>query len=155
MIRELITRFNRSLSERMVSLRRRHTAPVKIWFDAELNTERSREMARAACIVGETVDVSRTGIGFLVPAIRVKEKYLVNQDRKLNVEIDLPAGKIYMRVIGKRYEKVGQHISTERFLVGAHILKLSGPDKELYETFLRGSTRRAKGSTASFELGID
>ena len=154
MIRELIAKFNRSLSERMVSLRRHHKAPIKIWFDPDINTERSREVAQAACVLGETVDISRTGIGFTVPSIRVKEKYLVNQERNLNVEIDLPSGKVVMRVIGRRYEKVGVHISTERFLVGAHILELSGASKEMYETFLRYGNRRTKGST-SLELGID
>src|SRR5262245_29192719 len=131
MIRELITRFNRSLSERMVSARRRHKAPIKVWFDAEMNTERSREQARAACVLGETIDISRTGVGFLVPSIRIKEKYLVGQERQLNVEVDLPNGKVYMRVLGKRYEKVGVHISTERFLVGAHIISLEGGDREV------------------------
>jgi PilZ domain len=155
MLRELINKFNSSLSERMVSSRRRHKAPVKIWFDAELNTERSREQARAACIYGETVDISRTGIAFLVPSIRVKEKYLVGHQRDLNVEIDLPTGKIFMRVIGKRYEKVGIHISSERFLVGAHIISLSGEDRENYETFLRNGTRRAKSPSAGFELSAD
>ncbi len=155
MIRELITKFNRSLSERMVSSRRHYKAPVKVWFDPEMNTDLSRERAIAACILGETVDISRTGIGFLVPSIRVKEKYLVGHERPLNIEIDLPTGKVYLRVMGRRYEKVGMHLSTERFLVGAHILRLEGTDKEIYETFLRNGNRSAKGRTASFELGVD
>src|SRR5688572_6318117 len=134
MIRELITRFNRSLSERMVSSRRRHRAPMKVWFDPDSNTERALHLARTQCILGETVDISRSGIAFLVPSIRSQEKYLVGQERSLNVEIDLPTGKVQMRVIGKRYEKVGVHISTERFLVGAHIETLVGTDKEMYET---------------------
>ncbi len=155
MLRELINKFNRSLSERMVAPRRSHTAPIKIWFDPELDTERSREQARAACIYGETVDISRTGIGFLVPSIRVKEKYLVGHERDLNVEIDLPTGKVYMRVLGKRYEKVGIHVSTERFLVGAHILDLSGQDRENYDAFLRNGNRRPKRGAAGFELSAD
>ena len=155
MIRELIAKFNRSLSERMVSSRRRHTAQIKIWFDPDINTERAREAARTACILGETVDISRSGIGFIVPSIRVSEKYLVGQERKLNVEIDLPTGKVFMRVLGCRYEKVGVHISTERFLVGASIQELSGVSKEMYETFLRYGSRRQKGTAAGLELGID
>src|ERR1051325_11055250 len=111
MLRELINKFNRSLSERMVAPRRNHTAPIRVWFDAEVDTELSRERARAACIYGETVDISRSGIAFLVPSIRVKEKYLVGHDRDLNIEVDLPTGKVYMRAMGKRYEKVGVHIS--------------------------------------------
>lgn len=155
MLRELITKFNRSLSERMVSLRRRHTAPIKVWFDPDMNTELGRERARSACILGETVDISRTGIGFLVPSIRVKEKYLVGHERKLNIEIDLPTGKVYMRAIGRRYEKVGVHISTERFLVGAHILSLTGADKDNYELFLRNGNRGQRQRAGALELGID
>ncbi len=155
MLRELISKFNRSLSESMVSSRRRHTTPIKVWFDPDMNTDRSRDAARSACILGETVDISRTGIAFLVPSIRVKEKYLVGHERNLNVEIDLPTGKIQMIVIGRRYEKVGLHISTERFLVGAHILNLSGADKENYETFLRKGNRGSKNVAGSLELGID
>ena len=155
MIRELITKFNRSLSEKMVSSRRNQKAPIKIWIDPDVNTERGRELAQAACVVGETVDMSRTGIGFLVSSIRVKEKYLVNQDRKLNVEIDLPNGKVNMRIIGRRYEKVGQHLSTERFLVGAHILEITGSDKKTYEAFLRKGFRVPRGKATNLNLGID
>lgn len=132
----------------MVSSRRRHKAPIKIWFDPDTNTERAKDAARSACIFGETVDISRTGIGFLVPAIRVKEKYLVGHERDLNVEIDLPTGKIFMRAMGRRYEKVGVHISTERFLVGAQILDLSGPDKENYELFLQNGNRPVRGAVS-------
>lgn len=136
----------------MVSSRRRHKSPIKIWFEPDANTDRGRNDARSACIYGETIDISRTGIGFLVPAIRIKEKYLVGQERDLNIEIDLPTGKVYMRAIGCRYEKVGIHDSTERFFVGAHILNLSGADKQNYETFLQNGNRPARGSTA-IELG--
>lgn len=155
MLRELITKLNRSLSERMVSLRRTHNAPVKIWFDPEINSEAGREKARAACILGETSDISRTGIGFLVPSIRIKEKYLVGHDRILNVEIDLPTGKVYMRAMGRRYEKVGIHVSAERFLVGAQILSLEGQDKENYETFLRLGNRRLNAAARSVEVRLD
>jgi hypothetical protein len=139
----------------MVSARRRHTALVKVWFDPDVVSEREMELAKASCIIGETVDISRTGIGFIVPSIRLKEKYLVGQERKLNMEIDLPTGKVCLKAIGCRYEKVGIHISTERFLVGAHILTLTGEDKENYELFLRNGNRRAKPAAASLELGID
>jgi len=152
MIRELITKLNRSFSKRMVSLRRNHTAPIKVWFDPDVNSELGRERARAACILGETVDISRTGIGFTVPSIRVKEKYLVGHDRMLNVEIDLPTGKVYMRAMGCRYKKVGVHISAERFLIGANIVYLDGQDKENYETFLRFGTRRMETGARSLEF---
>src|SRR5436190_6276335 len=152
MIRELITRFNRSLSERMVSSRRRHTAPIKVWFEPDATTGPLRADAIPACIMGETADISRTGIGFIVPSIRIKEKYLVGQQRNLNIEIDLPTGKVFLQAVGCRYEKVGIHISAERFFVGAQITDLSGTDRENYEAFLQDPNRPARGA-ASFELG--
>lgn len=156
MLRELISKINRSMSERLVAPRRKHSALVKLWFDADSKTERAQEAARAACIIGETIDLSRTGISFLVPSIRTKEKYLVGQERNVNVEIDLPTGKVYMKVLGKRYKKVGIHISTERFLVGAAISSLSGIDKDNFEAFLRAGDRAgAKGTAHGLELGID
>ncbi|CAN5416185.1 hypothetical protein BH10ACI3_BH10ACI3_26220 [soil metagenome] len=155
MIRELINRVNRSLSESMVPSRRRHTAPIKVWFDADTKGELARDAARAACVIGETVDISRSGIAFIVPAIRIKEKYFVGHERPLNIELDLPTGKVSMRVMGRRYEKVGVHISTERFLVGAHIISLTGADKEAYESFLKKGGRMAKRPAVGLELGID
>ncbi|HTH51110.1 MAG TPA: hypothetical protein VL501_04210 [Pyrinomonadaceae bacterium] len=58
---------------------------MKVWFDPDSETERAADAARAACIMGETVDVSKSGVAFLVPFIRVKDKYLVNQGRILNI----------------------------------------------------------------------
>jgi hypothetical protein len=147
MLRELINRFNRSLSEQMVSARRPQTSPIKVWFDPDVKSELGQERARNACIIGETVDLSKTGIGFTVPAIRVKEKYLVGQLRRLHIEVDLPVGKVYLCGIGRRYEKVGEHISTERFLVGIEITELRGGDKELYEAFLRRGPQRLPKTT--------
>ena len=155
MLRELITRFNRSLSGRLVAPRRNHKAPIKVWFDPEQTTERAAELARAACILGETTDISRTGVGFTVPAIRLKEKYLVGQQRVLNAEIDLPTGKVYLRLLGVRYEKVGIHLSMERFLVGAHIESLTGPDLEAYDAFLKNGNRRHRAAARPASIGVD
>lgn len=153
MIRELIAKFNRSLTESMVPSRRNHKAPIKVWFDPDVNSERGREAARSACILGETVDISRTGVGFVVPMIRVKEKYLVGHDRNLNVEIDLPNGKVFLQAVGRRYEKVGADAS-ERFLVGVCITNLTGQDKEIYETYLKRGNRSTR-TARTIELKAD
>lgn len=103
-------------------------------------------------ILGETKDMSRSGIGFIVSAIRIRENYLVGQERVLNAEMDLPGGKVQMQIVGTRYEQVGQHISTARYLVGARITQMTKEDREVYEYFLRHGDKRKKGSLA---LGID
>jgi len=155
MIRRLISKFNKTLSERLVSSRRKFAAPMRVWFEPEVNSPHHHEIAKNMAIPGETVDLSRTGIAFLVSSIRDKEKYLVGQDRKLNIEIDLPSGKVTMQVIGRRYEKVGVHLSMEKFLVGAHIIRLESESNAAYDHFLRNGARRAKRAAGSLNLGID
>ena len=154
MLRNFFSKLNSSLSERMVSARRRHTAPIKVWFDADVNSERGREIAMNACINGETVDLSRSGIAFLTPSIRVNEKYLVGQERNLNIEIDLPNGKVRLHAVGRRYKKVGLHVSTERFSIGAQIISFVDGGEERYIDFLTNG-RRARKVAGKLELGID
>ncbi|MEP6944898.1 MAG: PilZ domain-containing protein [Acidobacteriota bacterium] len=154
MIRNLVAKLNKSLSERLVSSRRKHIAAIKIWFEPDIRTERNRELAKTACILGETVDISRSGLAFLVPNIRLQEKYLVGQERMLNIEIDLPNGKVSLQAMGRRYEKVGIHLSMEKFLVGAQIIKIEPADEESFSHFLKNGARGRK-SAASLELGID
>jgi len=96
---------------------------------------------------GETVDLSKTGVAFMVPQIRIKENYLVGHERVLNVEIDLPGGKVRMRVLGRRYEREGVHLTNERYMVGAEIVEMSKQDRESYHQFLRyGGKGRGSGA---------
>jgi hypothetical protein len=152
MIRKLVSKLNKSLTERVVSPRKKHEVPIKIWFEPERNTAKLTMPVENLVITGETKDMSRSGIGFIVGAIRIKENYLVGGNRTLNAELDLPSGKIQMQIVGMRYEEVGQHISASRFLVGAKITKMSDDAREAYEYFLRHGNKRKKGS---FALGID
>ena len=152
MIRKLISKFNKSITERVVSPRKKYEVPIKIWFEPSKNTGRLAMPNESLVILGETKDMSRSGIGFIVSAIRIQENYLVGEGRILNAELDLPGGKVQMQIVGSRYEQVGQHISTARFLVGAKITQMTKEDREAYEYFLRHGDKRKKGSLA---LGID
>jgi hypothetical protein len=152
MIRKLVSKLNKSITERVVSPRKKYEVPIKIWFEPDKSTGRLKSPVENLVITGETKDMSRSGIGFIVGAIRIHENYLVGGGRVLNAELDLPSGKIQMQIVGMRYEEIGQHISTARFLVGAKITQMSDENREDYEYFLRHGNKRKKGS---FALGID
>lgn len=152
MIRKLISKFSKTVNERVISPRKKHEVPIKIWFAPDKNTGRLKMPLENLVITGETKDMSRSGIGFIVAAIRIHENYLVGEGRTLNAELDLPSGKVQMQIVGSRYEQIGQHISTARFLVGAKITQMSEENREAYEYFLRHGDKRKKGS---LELGID
>jgi len=152
MIRKLISKFNRTFNEKVVSVRKDFHVPIKIWLEPDRQTGKLQLPIENLSISGETKDLSATGIGFIVSSIRLKEHYLVGEGKTLNAEIDLPGGKVRMQIIGQRHEQFGKHISTAKFLVGAKITKMSEQDREAYEDFLRYGKKRMKKSLA---LGID
>lgn len=141
MIRELVSRFSRTFAERRASSRRQFSIPVKVSFAPPVNPIKIKAPADESVLHGETVDLSETGIAFAVSAIRVKEKYLVGQERLLNIELDLAGKRIAMRVLGKRYERTGIHISVEKYLIGATIMEMSDHDRAAYEHFLNNGKK--------------
>jgi hypothetical protein len=147
MIRSLVNKITGLIAERSHSPRRKCEAPIKIWFEPLNLAGIHISSAQGVYMSGETVDVSKTGVAFMVSQIRMKENYLVGQERVLNIEIDLPGGKVRMRVVGRRYEREGIHLSDERYLVGAEILEMDKPDRDIYNQFLRYGGKR-RGSTA-------
>ncbi|MEO8043207.1 MAG: PilZ domain-containing protein [Acidobacteriota bacterium] len=154
MLRELVSKFSVSWIERRASVRKKFELPVKVCFAPEKNPH-NITVCEESFLSGETVDLSESGVAFVVSSIRIKEKYLVGQERILHVEMDLAGKKVQMRVLGKRYERVGIHASTERYLVGAAITEMSADDRTKYEYFLRNGKKLLKTpGVPAFEMGV-
>ncbi len=155
MLRELVSKFSVTLIERRASVRKQYQVPVKVYFAPEKNPLNLTVSSQDLFLSGETVDLSDTGIGFVVSSIRIKEKYLVGQERILNVEMDLAGKKVRMQVLGKRYERVGIHASTERYLVGAAITEMSPDDRQKYDYFLKNGNKLMKATgVPAFQMGV-
>jgi len=155
MLRELVSKFSVTLIERRASIRKQYQVPVKVYFAPEKNPLNLTVSSQDVFLSGETVDLSETGIGFVVASIRIKEKYLVGQERILNVELDLAGKKVRMQVLGKRYERVGIHASTERYLVGAAITEMSPDDRQKYDYFLKNGNKLMKAAgVPAFQMGV-
>jgi hypothetical protein len=153
MLRKLIAKFNRSLTERVVAARHNYAVPIKIWIEPDMATGKLQKTVEYLTISGETKDLSKTGIAFIVPAIRLREYYLVGENRTLNAELDLPSGKLRMQVVGMRYEPVGQSGSETKYLIGAAIQRMTNEERDAYEEFLQYGKKLGKAK--SLELGID
>jgi hypothetical protein len=151
MLREIVSRFNRTLVERRASVRRKYEVAIKVCFAPQADGVKRPQGCDEAFLSGETVDLSETGVGFLVSSIRIKEKYLVGQERPLNLELDLAGKRVRMRVLGVRYERVGIHVSVEKYLVGARILEMDEHDRAAYERFLDNGKKLLQGYRAAVE----
>jgi hypothetical protein len=141
------------MAERVVAHRHKREVPIKLSFEPSARTGGSDVPPKILYVSGETADLSHSGIAFIVSSIRIKEIYLVGENRVLNAELDLAGVKVSMKVVGRRYEQVGEHISTARYLVGASIEEITAENREAYNHFLRYGDR--KGNTGSLKLRVD
>lgn len=147
MIRKLVSRLNRSVTKQIVAQRKELHLPIKISIAPDRPTGRlNGAPPEPFTIRGETKDLSKTGISFVVSAIRIKEYYLVGEKRTLSAEIDLPDGtKVKMNVIGQRYEQINIHDSVSEYMIGASITTMSQADREVYEDFLKNGSKSKAG----------
>lgn len=130
------------MSERSAPKRYDYQTPVIISFESFKTSGKSNDPAPRLSLRGNTKDLSSTGIAFIVPSIRLREYYLVGENRLLEAEVSLPSGKIKMKVIGQRYEQIGdEHSSSTSYLIGAAIVELTDEDRKIYEEFLQTGTK--------------
>ena len=151
MLRKLFAQFNSSISERIVPHRFPFAVPVKLTFEPEKVTGRLNLPTTSLFISGETKDLSQTGIAVIVSSIRLKENYLVGEGRTLNAELDLPNGRIRLKIIGQRYEQIGEQLPASKYLIGARITQISDEDKEIYEDFLKNGQKMLQSKVLRFE----
>ncbi|MCS6875169.1 MAG: PilZ domain-containing protein [Pyrinomonadaceae bacterium] len=137
-LRNFLSKVSCFISEKLSSRRINASLPIKITICPEIPTGSLKNPKRLELsILGETLNLSLNGVAFIVPSIRLREYYLVGEDRKLYAEIDLPSSKVTMELLGVRYEQINIHDSASKYLIGAKILSIAPEHKEVYEEFCR------------------
>jgi hypothetical protein len=103
-------------------------------FDPRLTRE---QLEHAPYLEGTTSDLSLSGLGLIVPAIRINDRYLTATDQMLHLMLELPSGRIEMRVAPVRYEQLEREGAASGYLIGAHIADMSDDDRALFAEYLR------------------
>ena len=98
--------------------------------DPRVNTNGSR---RLPTLEGHTLDVSTTGLALVVPAIRMGEHYLAGNERKLHIRLELPNGRVEMKVASVRYESLEDESG---YVIGARIIEMSDADRVSFENYV-------------------
>jgi hypothetical protein len=114
----------------------RHQAKLKahLLFSVLLvDTQTNADSAppRSLNLVGQTRDISATGLGLVIPVEQIDEKYLTGEESRLQVELYLPTGPVEIRARPVRCERLSEtqekSIFTEGYLIGAQITEVSDP----------------------------
>lgn len=97
--------------------------------DADLDEEMHMLGAR-------TYDVSRSGIGLIVPHGSVDGRRLsVVIGRSLQIVLEIPLGTIAFEATAVRYELIKEEGQVS-YLIGAHISDIDDQDRERYDQFI-------------------
>ena len=153
MLREIASRFTRVIAERRAAPRKKVSVAVRVRFAPVNGSVGHLKNAEKLQLCGSTFDISSCGVGLILPSIRLDQNYLVGDDRLLIVEMDIHDRTVIMKVVGRRYEEIGVHLSVKRFLVGAEIVEMSPTDKAAYEYFLKNVRKLGKKLGEVLELG--
>lgn len=103
-------------------------------FDAKLSRE---QLEHAPYLEGDTSDLSESGLGLIVPAIRINDRYLTATDQTLHLLLELPSGRVEMRVAPVRYEQLERAGAASGYLIGVRIAGMSDDDRARFADYLR------------------
>ncbi|HEX8368110.1 MAG TPA: PilZ domain-containing protein [Pyrinomonadaceae bacterium] len=151
-IRKFISRLNLSFVENRSARRYNLQVPVRITIEPDEANGKLTTKRESLSAGGETKDLSKSGIAFIVPSIRLREYYMVGENRTLQAELDLPNGKIRMQIVGVRYEQIGIHDSSVSYLIGAKILFIAPLEREIYEQYLKYGNKVKTDKARDFSL---
>ena len=133
--RTIAARLREFIGNRRRAIRFRVRLPLRVFLvDQQLHLNGSR---RPASISGHTADVSTTGLGLVVPAIRIGEHYLVGENRRLRIELELPGGPIALQGVSVRYERLEDEGTENGYLIGVSIAEMNERDRDHYVEYVK------------------
>ncbi len=137
---ELIRSIAARLREYFGNRRRARRYRVRLPFSVSLLDKKSKAQEsahHAPGLVGETRDISASGLALIVPAIRIGERYLTGEGRTLLIALELPAGIALIRAAAVRYKPLEQEGTEKGYLIGARITEMSDEGRALLLDYLK------------------
>ena len=131
LLRTLVSRIREFAGDRRHMPRHR----VRLEVTVTLATPTKANGRRPASLQGYTRDISANGIGLIMPAIRIGDRYLAGENCRLAVTLELPERPIELTASSERYEPL-EDPSEMGFLIGAHITHMSDEDRKLFVAYL-------------------
>jgi hypothetical protein len=120
---------------------RRRAARHRVRLPVVVSLMNVRVLATPATLSGHTHDVSADGLGLVLPAIRIGDRYLVGEDHTLRVTLKLPGAhaRLYARPV--RYERLEDDQPDKGFLIGLRLTETHDPDYAAFGEYLQSLKR--------------
>jgi hypothetical protein len=148
LMRSLVARLRTHFGNRRKARRFRRSVSFSVsLFDPKLTRE---QLEHAPYLEGATLDLSTSGLGLVVPAIRINERYLTAPDQLLHLLLELPSARIEMQVAAVRYEQLEREegataaaaaavaaTTARSYLIGVRIADMSDGDRTRFNDYLQ------------------
>ncbi len=92
-------------------------------------------------IAGYTRNISDTGLSLILPSVHFGNRYLMDGDLALRVQIELPGETINCQVAPVRYEMLDENQSEWGYLVGLRITNITEQERKRLAEYLRHAKR--------------
>ena len=142
--RRIVSRLRRYFGNR----RRTRRARARLTFTLSLADPRtsSNGSRRLPSLNGHTLDITTTGMALIVPAIRIGEHYLVGDDRRLHLKLELPTGPVELNLVPVRYESLEEDPDEIGYLIGARITDMNQADRVRFDEYVSGLLTNQSGT---------
>lgn len=161
MLTEFVREINQSFLDFLFSGNRRVNLPLTISVQPKKG-EAIRNLETGKLVVDEVVSAIKTTtqrigkdeISFVVPNIRLNNANLAGEGRILNLEIELPNGKVKLEAIGEHYERIGKRTSLANYLIEAKIVYINPLSEKIFKNYLRRGEKVEKSKSESLVFRI-
>lgn len=119
----------------------RHSPRLPIKLTVVDTRARKGSVARAT-LNGFTRNISASGMALIVPEIKLGDRHLVGENRKLLVLVELPNGRVKLEASPVRYEKIRNGHLEGQYLIGARITEINPEDKVKFQRYLHRLSRQ-------------
>lgn len=135
-MRSIVARMRIYFGNRRRARRYRKSVPFNVsLFEPKLSRA---QLEHAPYLEGTTSDISASGLGLIVPAIRINDRYLTAPDQTLHLLLEISSGQIEMRVTPVRYEQLDRERAPQGgYLIGVHIFEMSDDDRARFQAYLK------------------
>ncbi len=143
LMRSLANRLRVLIGNRRYAVRYPTRISVIVALEEQKTGIHRTDAGRAATLKGHTRDISTTGVGLIMPAIRIGERYITGEAQTFSVTLEIPTGPIQLRGTVARYEPLNDGEEDVGYLIGMHITSISDTDRARFTQLIR--TVKKKG----------
>ncbi|HEY0080195.1 MAG TPA: PilZ domain-containing protein [Pyrinomonadaceae bacterium] len=130
LVRTIANRLREFVGNRRYAPRRRTHLPITVSL-LEKKPNAANSATRQPSLTGRTHDLSATGLGLILPVIRIGGRYLTGDSQQLHINLELPARPVVLHAIPARYERLETDDSQTGYFIGARITHIADADRAL------------------------